>query len=178
MPGEPRLQGGEPDLPEQRASSPTPPASNPREAPSRGHGTTRDADPARPALDSVERHPTEGKGSFSSGRHTRCARPRPETHSYVTSEQTRWGRGTTCPQRPGPVRGAGAGAAPEASPVSSEEVLDQRGHHLHPQLHLPTGLLEGGGGHHARPQVELRLLLRKSAGLGSRGRPSPSPKAS
>lgn len=44
--------------------------------------------------------------------------------------------------------------------LSSEEVLYQRSHHLHPQLHLPTGLLKGVGGHRARPQVQLLLLLR------------------
>lgn len=54
---------------------------------------------------------------------------------------------------------------------SSEEVLNQRSHHLHPQLHLPARLLKGGRGHRTRPQVELRLLLgkrgRQGLGVGS-----------
>ena len=44
---------------------------------------------------------------------------------------------------------------------SSEEVLDQRSYHLHPQLHLPAWLLKGGRGHHTCPAVELLLLLGK-----------------
>ena len=53
--------------------------------------------------------------------------------------------------------------------LSSEEVLDQRSHHLHPQLHLPARLLKGGRGHHACPAVELLLLLGKRDNQESRG---------
>lgn len=124
--------------------------------------------------DSVERHLAEGKGSRQHwAPHTLRPSTPQDTRAHVTASGPAGPRGHL-PQRPGRA----GGAAPEASPVSSEEVLDQRGHHLHPQLHLPTRLLEGGGRHRGRPQVELRLLLRKSAdgqGGGQRGPARPSP---
>lgn len=85
-----------------------------------------------------------------------CSRQPGEDARAQASGRRPWepGGGGSCPP----------GEAPGQRPVpagSSEEVLNQRRHHLHPQLHLPARLLKGGGGHHPRPQVELLLLLGK-----------------
>lgn len=104
--------------------------------------------------------------------------PVPTQRAALTASAPQAGRHPGPPEPPlgcvhrsslGRPDGSDCGSATEGADTSharhlhqghpSEEVLDKRGHHLHPELHLPAGLLEGGCRDHTRPQVEPLLLL-------------------